>query len=97
MAALALTRAGDATRAQAIAGDLSKRFPLDTIISSSWVPTVHPAIELNRGDAARVFGALAHLGLARAYAVSKDTGKARAAYQDCFRMGVLGRGRDDHC
>jgi hypothetical protein len=29
-----------------------------------------------------VLGALAHLGLARAYAVSKDTVKARAAYQD---------------
>jgi predicted Zn-dependent protease len=141
LAALALTRAGDTTRARAIAGELSKRFPLDTIINSFWVPTVRAAIELNRRDAARalqlleatsdyelapetyvssiylrgeaylktgqgppaaaefqkildnpgvvdnfVFGALAHLGLARAYAVSKDTGKARAAYQDFFAL-----------
>jgi eukaryotic-like serine/threonine-protein kinase len=141
LAALALTRAGDATRAQAIADALSKRFPLDTLINSFWVPTVRAAIELNRGDPARavqllegtsdyelapdtylssiylrgeacletgegprasaefqkiidnpgvadnfVFGALAHLGLARAYAVSKDSEKARAAYQDFFSL-----------
>jgi eukaryotic-like serine/threonine-protein kinase len=29
-------------------------------------------------------GAPAHLGLARAYALSRDTPKARAAYQDFF-------------
>ena len=28
------------------------------------------------------WGALAHLGLARAYALQHDTAKARAAYQD---------------
>jgi hypothetical protein len=31
-------------------------------------------------------GALAHLGLARAYAVSGDTAKAKAAYQDFFTL-----------
>jgi hypothetical protein len=31
-------------------------------------------------------GALAHLGLARAYAVQGDTAKARAAYQDFFAL-----------
>jgi len=31
-------------------------------------------------------GALAHLGLARAYAVQKDTVKARAAYQDFLTL-----------
>jgi serine/threonine protein kinase/tetratricopeptide (TPR) repeat protein len=139
--ALALTRAGDVTRAQSIADELSKRFPLDTMINSFWVPTVHAAIALNNGDTARalqlleatsdyeiapdtylssiylrgetylktyqgpraaaefqkildhpgvvdnfVLGSLAHLGLARAYAVSKDTGKARAAYHDFFDL-----------
>jgi eukaryotic-like serine/threonine-protein kinase len=33
-----------------------------------------------------ILGALAHLGLARAYAVSKDTGRARTAYQDFFNL-----------
>ena len=31
-------------------------------------------------------GALAHLGLARAYAASADTAKAKAAYQDFFTL-----------
>ena len=31
-------------------------------------------------------GALAHLGLARSYAVSGDTAKAKAAYQDFFAL-----------
>ncbi len=32
------------------------------------------------------FGALAHLGLARAYALSGDSAKAKAAYQDFFTL-----------
>ena len=31
-------------------------------------------------------GALAHLGLARAYALSGDTAKAKSAYQDFFAL-----------
>jgi eukaryotic-like serine/threonine-protein kinase len=41
----------------------------------------HPGITI--GDA---FSVLAHLGLARAYAVSGDTAKARAAYNDFFNL-----------
>jgi predicted Zn-dependent protease len=137
LAALALARAGEVSRAQSIADDLSKRFPLDTLINNFWVPTIRAAIELNRGDTGRalqlleatsdyelspdtylfsiylrgevflktgrgkdaatefqkilnnpgimdnfVLGALAHLGLARAYALSDDTVKAKSAYQD---------------
>jgi eukaryotic-like serine/threonine-protein kinase len=41
----------------------------------------HPGITI--GDA---FGVLAHLGLARAYALTGDTAKARAAYQDFFTL-----------
>jgi eukaryotic-like serine/threonine-protein kinase len=33
-----------------------------------------------------VVGALAHLGLARAYAVQGDTTKAKAAYQDLLTL-----------
>jgi len=29
---------------------------------------------------------LAHLGMARAYALAGDTAKSRAAYQDCFTL-----------
>jgi eukaryotic-like serine/threonine-protein kinase len=41
----------------------------------------HPGITI--GDA---FGVLAHLGLARAYALTGDTAKAQAAYQDFFTL-----------
>ena len=34
-------------------------------------------------------GALAHLGLARAYAMQGDTAKARAAYQDFLTLGKM--------
>jgi hypothetical protein len=34
----------------------------------------------------RSTGALAHWGIARAYAVSGDTAKAKAAYQDFFAL-----------
>ena len=139
--ALVLARAGEARRAQAIAEDLKKRFPLDTLVNSLWVPTIQAAIELDRGNGARALrlleitspyehssamyffsvylrgeaylktgqgthaatefqkvldnpgivdntpiGALAHLGLARAYAIDKDTGKARAAYQEFLAL-----------
>ncbi len=52
-AALVLARAGQAPRAQAIAADLKKRFPLDTLINSLWVPTIEAAVELDRGNGAR--------------------------------------------
>ena len=41
----------------------------------------HPGITI--GDA---FSVLAHLGLARAYAMQRDTAKARAAYQDFLTL-----------
>jgi hypothetical protein len=41
----------------------------------------------HRGIVGNFFtGALAHLGLARAYAVSGDTAKSRAAYQEFFTL-----------
>jgi serine/threonine protein kinase/tetratricopeptide (TPR) repeat protein len=141
LAALALARAGEVSRAQSIADDLSKRFPLDTLINNFWVPTIRAAIELNRGDTGRalqlleatsdyelapdtylfsiylrgevflktargkgaatefqkilnnpgiidnfVLGALAHLGLARAYAMTGDSAKAKGSYQDFLTL-----------
>jgi serine/threonine protein kinase/Tfp pilus assembly protein PilF len=144
-AALAYALAGDAAHAQSVADDLAKWFPLDTIVQSVWLPTIHAQVELSRKNAARSIdllqtavpyefgmlsgvapnsclypvyvraqaylstqqgsaavtefqkildhrgllwncatGALAHLGLARAYALQGDTVKAKSAYQDFF-------------
>jgi eukaryotic-like serine/threonine-protein kinase len=146
-AALALAIAGDRARAQALADDLNKRFSLNTVIQSIWLPAIHSQIEVNgkapssavevlhaaapyelgqgfslinysclypayiRGEAylaggqgaaaAAEFqkildhrglvqncptGALAHLGLARAYGLQDDTDNAKAAYQDFLTL-----------
>jgi eukaryotic-like serine/threonine-protein kinase len=140
--ALALAFAGDTPRAQKLADDLAKRFPEDTILQFSCLPTVRAQVALIRSDPSRAtaalqvvvpyelatpsngafsfslypayvrgeaylaahqgsgaaaefqkildhrglvvmepIGALAHLGLARAYVLQGDTAKARAAYQ----------------
>jgi serine/threonine protein kinase/tetratricopeptide (TPR) repeat protein len=56
--ALALARAGDATRAQTIVDKLSSDFPLSTVVQSYWLPTIRAAIELNRGNAAKAIESL---------------------------------------
>ena len=140
-ATLAVAWAGDLVRAQKMADDLHKHFPSDTLINGYWLPSIHAAMELKRGNPGRaiellqpasqyelgangnlqptylrgeaylaegqgnaaakqfqtilehrglignyVLGALAHLGLARAYALQGDTAKARTAYQDFLAL-----------
>ena len=139
-AALALALIGDAARAQALANDLNKRYPEDTIVqlevaansARATCPGPQRRFESHRGasggcplrtgndgglhpiyvrgeaylaahegsKAAGEFqkiidhrvlvlnpiGALAHLGLARAYALQGDTSKAKAAYQDFLAL-----------
>jgi tetratricopeptide (TPR) repeat protein/tRNA A-37 threonylcarbamoyl transferase component Bud32 len=146
-AAVALAMAGDTARAQALADELNKRFPLNTTTQSVWLPVIHgeAAIHRNtpsstvellqaavpyelgisigrlgysciypayvRGEAylasrqgaaaASEFqkildhqglvrncptGALAHLGLARAYALQNDATKAKVAYQEFLTL-----------
>jgi eukaryotic-like serine/threonine-protein kinase len=146
MAALAFARAGDPTRAKAIATKLAKSYPENTLLNSYWLATVRAAIELDRNHpeqalellrpaasyelgyslplfvgtvypayvrggaylrigqgvaAAAEFqkildhrgivlnfntGALARLGLARAYAMQGETAKSRIAYQDFLTL-----------
>jgi serine/threonine protein kinase/Flp pilus assembly protein TadD len=142
-AALALALAGDTARAQALADDLAKRFPEDTLVQFNYLPTIHAQLALNRNDSLKAietlraaapyelggvgYGALypvyvraeaylaghqgseaaaefqkildhrgvvvngpivalAHLGLARAYALQGDAAKSRAAYNDFFTL-----------
>ncbi len=148
LAGLALARARETGKAEKLAADLAKRFPLDTVINSYWIPTIHAAIELNRGNPSKAveelqlaapyelgvpypqsqvggslypiyvrgqaylvlgqgdkaaaefqklldhrsivmnspLGALARLGLARAYALERDTARSRSAYEDFFTL-----------
>jgi hypothetical protein len=50
-AALAFALAGDTARAESLAQDLNKRFPLDTQIQSLWLPAIQAQLALNRKDA----------------------------------------------
>ena len=51
-AALALAMAGDTARAEFLAQDLDKRFPLDTQIQSLWLPTIRAQLALGRKNSA---------------------------------------------
>ncbi len=47
-AALAFAMAGDTGRAESLAQDLGKRFPLDTQMQSLWLPTIQAQMALDR-------------------------------------------------
>ena len=147
-AALAFAYTRDDARAKALADDLDKRFPEDTIVQFNYLPSVRGRLALNKGDASgaiaslaaaapyelgatraidlswsamfpvfvrgeaylaarqgskaaaefqkildhrglvlnQPIGALAHLGLGRAYVLQGDTVKAKAAYQDFLTL-----------
>ena len=57
-AALALALAWDAARAQALADDLAKRFPEDTLVKFNYVPTIHAQLALSRNDSSKAIEAL---------------------------------------
>jgi tetratricopeptide (TPR) repeat protein len=146
--AMALARIGDSFRASALAGELQKTHPQDTLVQFYSLPSIRAATELSRGNAAKAvdfaerarpyelaapstpptdlralypsyirgqaylamhrgndavvefqrildhrglngnspLGALAHLQIGRASAMSGDPAKARAAYQDFFAL-----------
>ena len=64
--ALALAYAGDAGQAQALADDLGKRFPEDTIIQFNYLPTLRAKLALLRSNPRQ---ALEALGVAAPYEV----------------------------
>jgi eukaryotic-like serine/threonine-protein kinase len=47
-AALALAMAGDTARAESLAQDLRKRFPLDTQVQSLWLPAIEAQVALDK-------------------------------------------------
>jgi len=49
-AALVYAMVGDTARAESLANDLNKRFPLDTQMQSLWLPAIQAELALNRND-----------------------------------------------
>ena len=144
-AALSFARIGNISRATALAEELEKTFPTNTMLKLYWLPTINATIELNRsrssqalldlepsgpyelggagvfinylypayvrgqayllarnGTAAAaefqklldhrgvvqnfVTGSLAYLQIGRAYTLSGDAAKAKAAYEEFFTL-----------
>jgi len=57
-AAMALAMVGDAARAESLAQDLARRFPLDTQMQSLWLPTIQAQLALDRKSAAAALNLL---------------------------------------
>src|ERR1019366_4708805 len=52
-AALTLARIGDAFRAKALAEELEKSYPTNTLLELYWLPTINAAIELSKGNSSQ--------------------------------------------
>ena len=57
-AALASAMAGDTVRAESLAQDLGKRFPLDTQMQSLWLPAIQAQLALNKKNPAAALNTL---------------------------------------
>jgi DNA-binding winged helix-turn-helix (wHTH) protein len=55
-AALAFAMEGDAARAESLARDLEKRFPLDTQMQALWLPAIYTQLALDRKKPASALG-----------------------------------------
>jgi predicted Zn-dependent protease len=61
-AALAFAISGDARRSQALADDLEKRFPEDTVVRFGYLPVIRARIALNQGNPAKAIELLQTAG-----------------------------------
>ncbi|OLD00582.1 MAG: hypothetical protein AUH86_00035 [Acidobacteria bacterium 13_1_40CM_4_58_4] len=57
-AALAFAMAGDTARAESLAQDLGKRYPLDTQMQSLWLPAIQAQLALNKKNPSAALNAL---------------------------------------
>ena len=69
VAALALARAGDVTRAESLLQDLTRQFPADVWMNRYWLPSIRAAIELDRHNPAQ---AIEILQAAKPYELGGD-------------------------
>src|SRR5262249_3450702 len=51
-AALTLALCGESAQVKSLTDELAKLYPQDTVINSIWLPIIHAALELQRGNAA---------------------------------------------
>ena len=83
-AALTLARTGYASQASTLAKELEKNYPTHTLLKLYWLPTIHAAIKLNRGDSSQ---ALADLNAAAPY----ELGQAAMFINNMYPVYVRGQ------
>jgi predicted Zn-dependent protease len=59
LSAIALALAGDSEHAKRLAADLGRRFPENTIVQFTYLPTIHAAVLLRSGDPEKAIETLA--------------------------------------
>jgi hypothetical protein len=57
-AALTLARIGEVQRARALAGELEKSYPTNTLLKLYWLPTINAAIEISKGNSSQAIADL---------------------------------------
>jgi len=72
-AALALATAGDTARAESLTHDLAKRFPLDTVVQSNWLPTIRAQLAITGKNPSAAIDVL------------EDASAIEMGQIDCFR------------
>ncbi len=74
--ALALALCDETSRAQSLADELAKRYPKDTFVNTTGLPTIQAALEMNRGNTEQ---AIQLLQVARRFEMGWEV-QARPAY-----------------
>ncbi|MGH9714321.1 MAG: tetratricopeptide repeat protein [Candidatus Acidiferrales bacterium] len=97
LAALAFARTGDPAKAQSIANELARSYPLDTLVNEYWLPVIRAAIEITRNNPEK---ALEFIGTAIPYELASPQtwsglgGPLYPAYLRGQALLMLRRGTD---
>ena len=103
LAGLTLAWAGDSTRAEGLADEMQKRFPLDTVVNGYQLPTLRASIEIDRSNPGKAIeilesGPPSVLGVGlgnyergQAYLLLHEAGKAAVEFQTILdHRGIMG-------
>ena len=96
-AALAFAMAGDITRAESSAQDLSKRYPLDTQMQSLWLPAIQAQLALDKKNPATALNVLQASSCDRAGANSVRRQSFLSLSCICTRRSIPGGRTRQRC
>ena len=80
LAALALAFAENASRAQALAADLAKRFPEDTVVQFHYLPTIHAQLALSHNNSSQSIQSIEALQATAPYDLGTECAASGGAF-----------------